>query len=295
MRILFFIFLCYSNWVSAQILDNTNGQTFGDKPFFNEEFIKRNKVKTIKGYYSHKADLDYIRESGDIYFYEFNENGQLVKDYRTQYNDTLISFYEYNAQGNLAAMRKSDAGGFYTYLFKYDEKGRIIEKEYRRDVNKSGNVNDFELDRSFVVSIDKFAYVDFEGKNFKKIYYNNIGKVYMEEFYYFNEFENLYIQETRMKMGSGRSKTTYEYDFKGRVNKKKVEKFTIGNYTYEWTYEYDEFDNLLAEHYYKNGEYLREHQIVYDEATYLLGAIIERDEPTNYVTILQFPDYTFFE
>ena len=295
MRLLTFILLLTACTINAQVLDNTNGKTFGETPFFNEDFIRRNKVKFMKGYYSTKADLDYIRNSKDVYYYEFNIKGQLITDYRTQNKDTIIAYYEYDDQGRLALMRKSDNGGFYAYYFRYDDAGNIIEKEFRRDLNKTGDKTNFQLDRTFIVSTEKFSYVNMEGKDFKKIYYNNIGKVYKEEFYYYNEFGNIKKQESRMKMGSGYSYTIYEYDFKGRVSKKRLEKHFAGNSKSEWVYEYDEHDNILAQHYYKQEKYISEHQIVYDETTFLLGAIIARDDETNFVTIIQFSDYGYFD
>ncbi len=279
----------------GQMLDNTNGKTLGETPFFNEDFVKRNKLKSMKGSYSTKADLDYIRGTKDVYYYEFNENGQLIKEYRTQYKDTIISHYTYNDEGQIAELRRSDNGGFYTYIYTYDESGRVLSKEYRRDLNKTGDKMNFQLDRTFSVNTEHFSYMDFDGMDYKKVFYNGIGKVYKEEFYYHNEFGNLKTQESRLKMGTGFSKTTYTYDFKGRVASKKEENQTTSKSVSEWRYEYDEFDNVLAQFYYRNNEYMTEHQIVYDESTYMLGAIILRDEPTNFVTILQFTEYTYFD
>lgn len=293
-RIIFILIFCVS-FAHAQMLDNTEGKTFGDVPFFNTEFVKRNKIKSIKGFYSTKATLDYIRKTKDIYFYEFNTKGQLTKDFRTQYGDTLVSMYEYDDKGRLQLMRKSDKGGFHAYHYTYDDQDRVLEEEYRRDVSKVGDKTKFQLDRTFVVSIEKYAYEDLEGGHYKKIYFNSAGKVYKEEFFYKNEFGNLARQEGRLKMGSGLTNTTYTYDEKGRVIEKMVEKKVMGNYVSKWVYEYDTHDNVLAQHYYKDDKYITEIQIVYSDATMLLEAIISRDEETNFVTILQFSDVTFYD
>lgn len=281
--------------LSAQILDNTEGKTFGETPYFHEEFVKRNKIKTIKGYYSTKASLDYIHKTKDVYFYQFNTEGQLVTEYKTQYGDTLVSMFEYDDQGRLAILRKSDNAGFHSYHFKYDDQNRITEKEYRRDVSKGGDKAKFVLDKTFIVSVEKFEYINLEGNNYKKIYLNHADKVYKDEFHYFNEFDLLIEQEGRMKMGSGLTKTTYQYDEFGRVSEKKSEKRVMGNYTAKWVYEYDEHNNVLAEHYYKDDKYITEYQIVYQQETMLLKALVTRDVETEFVTILRFSDYTFFE
>lgn len=277
------------------MLDNTEGRTFGDVPYFNEAFVKRNKIKSLKGYYSTKATMDYIRKSKDVCYYEFNDEGQLIQDYRTQFRDTFVTMYEYDAKGRLSLLRKSDNGGYHAYRYTYDDKDRIIEKEYRRDLNKSGDKINFELDRSFVVSIEKFEFEDMEGENYKKMYFNTADKVYKEEFFYYNEEGYLAKQESRLKMGSQLNITSYTYDIMGRVTEKKITKRGMSNSTLRWNYEYDEHSNFLAQHYYKDEVYLTEHQIVYDEATFLLDAIITRDEETNFVTILKFADVTFFD
>ncbi len=279
---------------NAQMLDNTEGKAFGDVPFFNTAFVKRNKIKTIKGFYSTKATLDPIRKTKDVYYYEFNDQGQLIKDYRTQYGDTLVSMYEYDTKGRLQLMRKSDQGGFHAYHYVYDDKDRILEEEYRRDVSKVGDKTKFQLDRTFIVSIEKYAYEELEGENYKKIYYNAAGKIYKEEFFYKDEFGNLARQEGRLKMGSGLTNTTFSYDEKGRVVEKMVEKKVMGNYVSKWVYEYDTHDNVMAQRYYKDDKYMTEIQLVYADATMLLEAIIWRDEETNFVTILQFSDVGFF-
>lgn len=277
------------------MLDNIEGKTFGEVPYFNEAFVKRNKIKTIKGYYSTKATLDIIRKSKDVYYYEFNELGQLIKDYRTQYRDTLISMYAYNDIGLLSVLRKSDNGGFHSYHYTYDKKGRVISQEYRRDFNKVGDGASFQLDKSFSISVEKFEYVDMEGQDYKKIYFNTAGRVYQEEFFYYDENGYLNRQEARMKMGASYTNTSFVYDEIGRVKEKIIEKRVQKIYTSKWVYEYDKHSNVLAQHYYKKEAYLTESQIVYSADNLLIEAIISRDVETNLVTILKLSDYVFFD
>lgn len=278
----------------AQILDNTLGQTFGEQPFFNDSFVKNNQIKSIKGFYSTKATLDIVRPTDDFYYYEFNKQGQLIKDYFTRFKDTLISHYSYDDKGNIASIRRSDKHGFYSYNFTYDSAGRVIEKDYRRDVNQTRNKVNFVLDRSFIVSVEKFEYVDFDSSSYKMLYYNNTGKVYKEEFYYFDEYNNLVTLEGRMKMGSGYNKTTYTYNNLGLLVEKTEFSKLINTTDSKWLYEYDAFGNVYALHIYKNGVYTTEYQIVYDQSTMLLNAIVTQDEETELLTILKFSAYTYY-
>ena len=48
-----FITYCFP-FVHGQMILNQNGEAFTGDPFFNADFIQRNKIKTIKGQYSFK-------------------------------------------------------------------------------------------------------------------------------------------------------------------------------------------------------------------------------------------------
>lgn len=290
----FWIFITAFNG-SAQMIDMSEGKTFGDPPFFNQEFVKRNKLKTISGYYSTKATLQAIKKTKDIYFYEFNEQGLVVKEFRTQYTDTIVSMYAYDNLGRLITLRKSDSGGFESYHYTYDEKNQILSQEYRRDLNKTGDKLDFSLDKSFIVSIDVFEYQELDSLNYKKIYLNAGGKVYKEEFFTYNADGYLIGSEARFKMGGGLTYTYYIYDENGRLGEKRIEKKGASGSIMQWTYTYDVFGNVLSENYYKDDIYISEIQLVYEPASLLLSANISRDVASNLITILQLAKYTYFE
>jgi hypothetical protein len=290
----FWIFISAFN-VSAQMIDMSEGKTFGDPPFFNQEFVKRNKLKTISGYYSTKATLQAIKKTKDIYYYEFNDQGLVVKEFRTQYADTIVSMYAYDDLGRLITLRKSDSGGFESYHYTYDQKNRVLSQEYRRDLNKTGDKLDFSLDKSFIVSIDVFEYQELDSLNYKKIYLNAGGKIYKEEFFTYNSDGYLVSTEARFKMGGGLSYTYYNYDENGRLGEKRIEKKGASASIMKWTYTYDNFGNVLSENYYKDEVYVSEIQLVYEPSSLLLSAYISRDVASNLITILQLAKYTYFE
>ena len=270
------------------------GQVFEDKPFFNEEFIARNKIKSIKGNYSTKAELDQIRPNTDIYVYDFDNKGRLIREYKTAFEDTIVITYEYDQNNRLSLKRQSDQYGFHSYTFKYDEKGRVIEQEYRRDSNKGSDKMNFNLDESYIITTEKFSYLDFSDSTYKKIYYNNAGFEYKTEFYYHTWDGQLIKQEGKLRNGSGNSKVRYSYDEKGRISGKQIEVNLTKKNVSRWEYEYDEIGNLLAVKYYRNGSWITEYQIVYERQTMFLSAIITRDHATNFMMILQFKDVDFY-
>jgi len=280
--------------VKAQILDNSNGYPFNDTPKFNSDFIKQNKIKEIKGFYSTKVNLDMIRPTNDVYVYQFDTKGRLIKEYKTKYGDTTVIQYTYDKYQNIIIYRKSDKYGFHSYHYQYDSLNRIISKEYRRDLNRNGDKLNFELDKTYRISKETYTYEN-TSIGLKKYYYNSKGILYQIEFYYRDENNYLIKQESRLITGNGRSVVTYKYGDKGLLIEKHQENFLAGKTTTTYKYEYDENQNILAQHYFRNGKYLTEFQIVYNSNTMLLSAIITRDENTNFMTILKFSEYRFYE
>lgn len=292
--ITFFISLLFSLIINAQMIDASKGELFNETPFFNTDFIKQNKIKEIKGYYSTKVDLDMIRPTNDVYAYLFNEKGQLIKEYNTKYGDTTVIQYTYDVNNNVIVIRKSDKYGFHSYHYQYDSLNRITFKEYRRDLNRTGDKLNFELDKTYRISSESYKYEN-TPIGLKKYYYNSKGILYQIEFYYKDENGFLIKQESHLITGQGRAITTYTYGDKGLLTEKHIETHFAGKTTTTYKYEYDDNQNVLAQHYYRNDKYITEFQIVYNSKTMLLSAIITRDEKTNFITILKFSDYSFFE
>ena len=294
MRLLFLTIIFFVKLsVVGQMLDNSSGELFSEDPKFNSQFIKKNKVKSIKGYYSTKADYDRIRPTNNVYVYEFNEVGLLSKDYKTHKKDTVVRAYEYNSKNQLTILRQSDQFGFHSYHYEYDTLGRLISKEYRRDVNITGSKIAFQLDKSLSVSTEEFTYVK-TTNHLKMNYFNSLGKLYKYAFFYTDNNGYLFREESQSINGNSRSETTYNYNENGFLKEKISEKEIGKKITTRIKFEYDHQNNVLAQHYYRNGVYKTEFQIVYNSATMLLNALLARDIETNVITILKFADYTFY-
>jgi len=285
--------LLFTSLTFSQMLDNSKGETFSNTPFFNTHFIKKNKVESITGYYSTKAEFGSIKQSTHSYVYQFNQKGELIKEFKTKNNDTIVSQYSYDTNGNLNKIRTSDKYGFHSYHYTFDSINRITSQEYRRDVNKTKNRIHFELGKSYSISKEYYTY-ETTSIGLKKLYYNSKNRFYKTEFFYRDKDGYLLKQDHQLKTSSGRGLTTYKYGDKGLIIEKFTETHIIGKTTTKMSFEYDKFENVLAQHYFRNGIYLTEYQIIYDEKTMLLSAILTRDIKLKLITILQFKDYTFY-
>lgn len=279
----------------AQVFVTRCEEIFGDRPMFVQNYIRKYSVKTIGGTVSTKAQLDEIRPTKDIHFYKFNRAGELTLEYKTQFGDTLITIYVYDERSNVIVKRKADKFGFHSYHYRYDNLNRLVYYEYRAEKNNGQDELTHVPDESLVVTSERFEYITLENNNYKKIYYNNIGIAYKEEFYYFNEKNWLIKQESALKNGAGRTAINYAYDNDGRLLIKESAVSLMGNFTTKNAFDYDEKGNTLAQRFYRDEVYMTEYQYLYLPENGLLSAIISRENATNFMTIISFKSYSFFE
>lgn len=281
------------------MLDNSKGNAFTDVPFFSQEFIKNNKLKTLKGTYTFKKMGDILRNSEYIVDFEFNENGQLIKGYETKkYEnsiDTLVTFYGYNKAGQLEYKRDKDHRGFFSVHYQYDEKGRIKREEYRRDIDSLNSSIAPIFERSTIINFETMAYQDFPNQS-KKTVSNNYGFPYLDEISYFHpELGLLVSKEERLKMTSETKKTIYSYTDKGWISKIETTSSANSNANEEVVFKYDEAGNVTAKEIYKNGDFLIDIQIIYNSKTGLISYLLSRDVKSNFITILKFNQFDYFE
>lgn len=298
MKLLFVIFsLITGGLIHGQILD-INKPLFTDEPFFNQEFIKANKIKAIKGSRSSKKVQDIIRTKGLDFYYEFNDNGSLAKQLATfqgsnQEIDTNVINYEYHNNQLLSLIRKSDGYGYYSHRFFYDSLNQLIKQTYCREENACEAKNYFQLDKEYTINSDSFSYQKISDSQLKKLFYNNYNKVYKEQISYFNDLGYLTEDYSKFLIGSKKSRTTYAYDEKGRLSELTTTYLTKNTSTTE-EYFYDDFDNILEIKQYKNHIYTTSKQFLYDKKTFLLTAQIIQDVETEFIRIVQY-QYTFFD
>ena len=276
------------------ILENSNGQILRENPMFNQGFIKKAKIKRIKGVYSTKASMDIIRESNQFYTYEFDNEGRLIREYLTKNNDTVVKLYTYDSKSRMIYFSESNYYGYKSIHYVYDSLNRIILLETRRETNLNKSKIDFNRDESYEISNERFEYIPLENGNYKKLYYNASDRIFKEEIVYHREDKKVKNQEIRMMMGSARKQISYTYHRNGQVLEYYSESWIMGHNTFKYVYEYDDDNQVLAAHYYKNSHYKTEYQFIYNQQTAFLQTILTRDENTDFITILKLADYSFY-
>lgn len=299
-RILVTIFLLsfFCNNGFTQLLD-INKPLFTDDPFFNANFIKENKIKSITGSRSSKKIADIIRAKGLDFYYKFNEKGQLTNQISTFFiqginKDTNIISYHYNTADNLILRRKSDNYGFFSHQYQFDSLNRMTKQVYNREENALSCKGEFKLCQRYKISSDSFSYLELSDLQIKKIFYNNYGRSYKHQLFYSNEFG--YITETNTKylIGNKKSKSTFIYNEKGWLIEQKDFTNLTGNKKTTTTYQYDDVGNVLIIDQLDDDVPITKKQFLYDKKTMLITAQIIQDIPSGFLQIIQY-QYTFFE
>ncbi|MDG1428077.1 MAG: hypothetical protein P8M19_01755 [Crocinitomicaceae bacterium] len=276
----------------AQVLDNRHGEAFTDKPFFNVDFVKKNKLKRLIGTYTYKKDGDAMRETTFKHVYEFDKSGHLISTFETRADDgtkdTTWNLFHYDDLGFLASHRKTDLEGFTTVLYTNDSIGRVVEEEYIREIDSANTIV-----RTLSFNKERIEYKNYDLQE-KRTRYNNYDLAYLDEFSNYNELGYLVEIVERIKMTSTVYTYAYEYNREGKLAVIRKTSNRKEGVLEEMKFKYDDLGNLVEKHIYKNDVFTTDIQIIYNSKSKLLSAVLTRQVSTGFILILRFQDYEFF-
>lgn len=292
MKYILITFLSFVSLGYAQVLDNSKGEAFTNKPFFNKTFISNNKIKSIKGRFNYKKSGEAMYPTEYFYAYNFDKTGQLVSTFETRKDDgtvdTTWNEYVYDVLGSLIEHKQGTFKGKSTTIYRLDEKKRIVSEEYLTESVDSTGQKTVVLLNSETMSYDDF------GLQLKKTVSNSYGLPYKTEMSYFDENGYLLEWEERFLRTSNFNKRLYSYNEKGLPASISTYQKGSVNPIEEERYVYDKYSNLTEKHLYRNGVFTTDTQIIYNEHTKLMTAVIIRDVKTDFLMIIRFGEYEYF-
>jgi hypothetical protein len=274
------------------MIDNREGMAFMDKPFFNPEFIRMNKIKSLTGQYVYKKPGETMKNTSYKQVYQFDKFGQLTHSYETKKDDgtkdTIWHIFSYSADGRVNEYKKGDGKGFTVTTYSYDTNGRVVKESYAREY-----IDTFRIVRRIILNTESMRY-DFGDSMVKKTIYNSYDLPYMHVFSYYNALGYLKSREERLIMANGF--TTYNYAYNERGLLSSIKQFSQNESTpgEEQLFVYDNHGNLTEKQFYREGKYITEMEMIYNEKSKLLTYVLTRDVATNFITILGFKEYTYY-
>ena len=291
-QLFFFLFLHFVG--NTQVLNNSEGQAFTDKPFFNKTFIKVNKIKTIDGVFNYKKSGEAMYPTKFHYVYEFDREGNLAASFETRTDDgtvdTTWNRYEYDELGRLVVHKRGDTKGLTAIHYTFDEKNRVIKEEFWKEPIDSLGVPE----KAILQNVEIMRYDIYDGQQ-KKTIYNSYDLPYRVEVSYINEQGYLTSREERLMMTSDVSKYEYSYTPKGFIESIKTIKKKNEIPAEEIKFKYDEFGNVTEKQLYRDGNYVTETAILYNSKSNLMSSVLIRDVKTNFIMAIRFLNYEYYD
>lgn len=278
------------NILNAQVLNNSKGEAFTDKPFFNQQFILQNKIKSIKGQFNYKKTRQAMIEKNYYYVYNFDESGKLISSYETRKDDgsvdTTWNVYLYNANNQIMEHKRGSANGKTSNVYIYDGENEIREEFWTESRDSTGKETRLMFNTE---SITNSTY----NNQFKQKYFNSYNLPYMEKTTYKDSMGYVSEEETRMLMTNSIQRKKYYYNEKGYLSKLYLYDDSQAP-TESFEYTYDQFGNLTQTYYYKNGVFSTDTQIVYNDQSRLMTAVIVREVATDFIMVIRFKGYEYY-
>ena len=287
----FILLLFVAQLAKGQLIENSLSNAFTDDPFFNTEIVKLNKLRSLHGTISTKKELSSIKKSGKSQHFKFDKKGNLIQQYSTFFRkgkrDTTFILYNYDKKGNLISKRTNDVNGFYSYNFEFNDQNDIIKKTYCRDINKLNSRINFILEKQFVVIKEGYSYIKKDTVVIKNVLNNN-GLPYQQIQYTYNALGYLTSEIKKLIINNKKTTIIYTYNSHGLLASKEISNSQQKYNIKKTTFLYDKLGNLIELNYFKNDKHVTHKEILYDEKTFLLKALIVQDVETNFIKIVKF-------
>jgi hypothetical protein len=293
------VFLFISFYSKGQIINNSILGIIKNENFFNEKFIRENGIVSISARISEKRDLKAITDQGVIEKFSFNNSGKITEHIKTfklkeEIIDTSLTGYQYNDVNKLIIKSGKESKGYYSYEFKYNPSGKIVQQQYKRGENTAEQKYKLEKGKEFSIKTERFEYETSTPTREKIIFYNNDDKAYKEVFISYDALGNKTEEESIFKLTSNRSITTYIYDDYGRIKEITEIVIMMGKNETIYRFNYDTNGNLEEIKVAKDGKAYEVIQFIYQAESFLLKAMLRKEELTGIIYIAQY-DYAFKE
>jgi hypothetical protein len=300
------VWICFTQ---AQVLQPNHQSAFEKQHPFNQEVIKKHKIKRISFDIIDKKDFEVAVDKNLTEVYEFNDSALLARYYytdivraiekeyftkpvyrrrriiqpamrytKTEYiYDTISTTYMYNDKKQLVLKRYSDGSSVYqSYYYKYDSLNRLVHENRIRETNVSNDKSVFVLGNQVIISTDSFQYKMLNLTQTKQLFINNENRVYKERVIHKNDTINVSDIDENYVAAWLVQKQHFEYI----NNRLRLAEFTgnaNGNVSIKREYTYDAKNELITEKQFKNGNQLQEISYITDDASQLLSSFIIRD------------------
>lgn len=320
-----FLLVYFSSNAVAQILKITSDNTIQLPIYFNEVFMRDNKVKSITANLAVKPDNKPIDDKGLINTTEFDSLGRVSKYFFTRIKskteteqqikavrnkrgkiirpaftkvdveyvyDTVVTWFYYNSNNALSIKRTLDDGIYDSRYFDYDSLGNCIKEIHARETSTSKN--EFKLGTQTILSVENFKYENLSSTQIKKYYLNEEGRTYRTSIINYDNKKNKIEENNEFIVTWLVVKESFKYNTSDKIIEKNYFSNTGGEVSEKVEIEYDTNQNIAIEKHYKNNIKTNEYSYLFDENNKYLKSQLNRNFTNNTIGIIKF-SYTFWK
>ncbi len=277
--------LCFGQMISNE-LDCLDEATI----VFNSEFIKRNKIKSIKGRVSVKKPRQAIRTTNLFTHYFFDENGRVTSSFEQNDFGTVVwRKYVYNDKGYLIYQSVGGQWDFNYTTYLFDDSIRVVAKDEFARIGYN-----IVIPYTKEVSNESYSYL-YKDSSLIKTIKNHAGTPYMRHLLFFNDKGRISRQENRYIATNEGSICYFEYNTQGKVTLSNKVSSKQGLDIQKDQFAYDELGNLKEIKHFKKGVMILETQFIVNQETGLLSAILKQEGSSNNLKITRFQTYEYYD
>jgi hypothetical protein len=275
------------NLLVAQMIDPKKGGPSSDKPFFDDEFIKWQQIKSIKGSIIYMLADGSIVNTNDNLVYAFDNEGRLIQHYETTHDvgskDTTWNFYEYDEQSRLVEHKKCFGKNCSSYQEEFDDNGFITIKQ---------EINIDNAGKNTLIYRDSLLTFYNDTLLIQK-YFNNSGAYFCTEETQLDYMKRPISISKRYFYSSEIWYETNAYNNEGKLSQKIIFDGAHSSPTEKVNYSYDSIGNLLKQEFLKNEKLYKETEFLCNEKG-VLESIISQDYEQGKVSIIRFSEINFY-
>ena len=291
-RLLFLLAFAATFGADAQVLLIQPGTDDPGELRFNPQFIARNHISTVVGERSIKRDNKPMLPHAEKHLYRFDEQG------RTTYanhsfgqpgtgRDTASVMFDYDDQGRVVRHLRNDLSGYFGHDVVRDEAGRPIRETFTRIENLSTDRYTLEPGTITEISDEHFRYETMNDTMWKRVHVNSLGLPYREQVHTSDGLGYLRAIEDRYLVNNRRSRTTFNYDEKGRLAERIEQPDVAQERTIRRTWKYDVAGNVTDGALFHDDKAINRDEFLYDEHG-MLKARLTLDIATNNIHVIRY-------
>lgn len=277
----------------GQVVNVYQSRHFEQQCLFNATFLKNNNIRRITGKISVKKDMQPITSKGLIEQYSFNQQGLITEHLSTMKLrggriDTTQNAFSYDNGNQLVQKTTHYVKAYDAVRFQYDAAGKIKEEIVVRGANESEYKFGLNKGTETVVKSERFEWKQINDSTEMKVFYNAADKAYKELVVVYNRIGQLKSENTTFYLTKKRNVITYKYSDIGQLVKVIDYSNISGQQTVSYTFDYDEYGNLIAGKVFKNGKLTTSNEYLYDPKTLFLSAQLSKNESSRSIKIIQY-------